>query len=159
MIEDGPWTGGASPTAMEALHLRLAAPFEDAVAFVQLEHELAGFETISLTRVDRLVAEVLDDEVVPLAMLVVCHAELARDALEIDPRVAALLPCTTVVYDPPDDDYVHVHHLSATKAIRDLRVAPSDRGAAVERLVEATGERMAAVWATLEASDAAVDDP
>ncbi|MFW6448177.1 MAG: DUF302 domain-containing protein [Halobacteriota archaeon] len=156
MSDGRPWPDGVAPTAREALHLRLDAPFEDAVAFVQLEHELAGFETISRTRVDRLVSEALGQEADPLALLTVCHAELARDALSIDPRLAAMLPCTTVVYDPPEDDLVHVHHLSATKAIRDLGVAPDDRAAAVDRLVEATGERMAAVWSNLEASDAVV---
>lgn len=156
MSEPSAWPDGRAPTANSALHLRLDAPLEDAIAFVQLEHELAGFETISLTRMDELVAGALGEDAIPLAMLAMCHAEIARDAMRIDPRITALLPCTTVIYDPPEDGYVHVHHLSATKAIRDLGCAPEDADEAVEALVEATAERMATVWERLSDSDATV---
>ncbi len=157
MTETLPWPDGRSPTAASGLHLKLDAPFEDAVAFVQLEHELAGFETISLTRIDELVAGVLKEEIVPVAMLAMCHAEIARDAVTLDPRIAALLPCTTVIYDSPDDGLVHAHHYSATKAIRDLGCTADEHATAMDDLVEQTGELMTRVWDRLEASDAAVE--
>lgn len=40
----------------EALHTTLPIDFEDAVPFVQVEHELAGFETVTLTSSTRLKA-------------------------------------------------------------------------------------------------------
>ena len=135
------------------MHATLDVPFEDAVLEVQLEHELAGFETVQKTRLDRMVEGVLEEDAPKTALLVVCHAEIARDALAIDPTLAGLLPCTTVVYEPEDDDRVHVHHVSATKAIRDLGCAPEGCRAEVEALVELTGEYMERVWANVERLD------
>jgi uncharacterized protein (DUF302 family) len=138
-----------APTARETLHATLDADFEEAVDAVQLEHELAGFESVATTRMDQLVEAVLGESVTRTALVVVCHAEIARDAVEIDPELAGLLPCTTAVYQREGEGRVHVHHVSATKAIRDLGMAPEDREA-VDDLVAATGERMAEVWAGVE---------
>ena len=93
----------------------------------------------------------LSPEVPPTALLVVCHAEIAHQALSLDPRVGGMLPCTTVVYDDPDDGLVHVHHVSVAKAIRDLGYAPADGAEAVDRLVELSGEYMTEVWENIEA--------
>jgi len=133
-----------APVVREALHTTLDVPFEDAVPHVQLEHELAGFETVAVSRLDHMIEGVLEEEVPRTALLIVCHAEIAKQALEIDPTLAAMLPCVTGVYED-DDGTVHVHHLSTTKAIRDLGAAPGDP-AAVETLVEMTGELMTEVW-------------
>lgn len=129
-----------------ALHLTLDVPFEDAVPYVQLEHEYVGYETVRVTRLDEMIAGHLDEAVPPTALLVVCHAELAHAALEIDPRLGGMLPCTTLVYEDPADGLVHVHHASVAKAIRELGVAPPDAAEAVDALVERSGELMADVW-------------
>lgn len=142
----------ATPTARDALHCTLDTEFEDAVLRVQLEHELAGFETVSVSRLDQLIDGMLGESIARTALLVVCHPEVARDALAIDPTLAGLLPCTTAVYEreDPTDDRVHVHHISASKAIRDLGLAPTDADEAVEDLVTLTGEYVATVWDNLE---------
>jgi uncharacterized protein (DUF302 family) len=140
-----------TPTAEEAMHTTLDLPFEEAVLQVQLEHEFAGFETVQKTRLDQMVRGAFDEAAPRTALLVICHAEIARDALAIDPTLAGLLPCTTVVYE--DGDTVHVHHVSATKAIRDLGCAPAEATPEVEALVETTGEHMARVWENVEALD------
>ncbi|MDZ7701154.1 MAG: DUF302 domain-containing protein [Halobacteriales archaeon] len=134
-----------------ALHLTLDVPFEDAVPYVQLEHEYVGYETVQVSRLDEMIAGHLDEAVPPTALLVVCHAELAHAALEIDPRLGGMLPCTTLVYEDPDDGLVHVHHASVAKAIRDLGVAPSGSAEAVDALVERSGVLMSEVWANVEA--------
>ncbi|WP_247729969.1 DUF302 domain-containing protein [Halovivax limisalsi] len=139
-----------APTVEEALFTTLDLPFEDAVMHVQLEHEFQGFETVALTRLDEFVAGVLEEEIRKTALIVVCHAEIAKEALEIDPQLAGLLPCTTVVYED-DDGEVCVYHASTTKAIRDLGCAPGDCEPQVEALVEMTGEVMTEVWANIEA--------
>ncbi|TKX87697.1 DUF302 domain-containing protein [Halorubrum sp. SS5] len=140
-----------TPTADEALHTTLDMPFEDAVPFVQIEHELADFETVRVTRLDQMIAGMLGhDDVERTALIVVCHPEIAHDSLQIDPTLAGMLPCTTTVYERAADDRVHVHHVSATKAIRDLGCAPADSDEAVEDLVTKTGELMAVVWANIE---------
>ncbi len=139
-----------TPTAKEALHTTVEMDFEDAVPFVQLEHELADFETVKVTRLDQMIAGMLGEEVSRTALLVVCHPQIARDAIEIDQTLAGLLPCTTVVYEKEDEDVVHVHHFSATKAIRDLGCCPEDTDDELEALVEFTGERMTEVWENIE---------
>ena len=140
-----------SPTAEEALHTTLDMSFEDAVPFVQLEHELADFETVKVTRLDAMIEGMLgDDDVERTALIVVCHPEVARDAIAIDQTLAGMLPCTTVVYEKAGDDRVHVHHVSATKAIRDLGCAPGDCDEEIEDLIELTGERMTDVWENIE---------
>lgn len=140
-----------SPTVTEALHTVIDRPFEDAILEVQLEHELAGFETVAVTRLDQLVKGVLDEEITKVALLIVCQAEIAHDAVKIDPTLAGLLPCTTVVYEDVDG-LVHVHHTSATKAIRDLGCAGDDpeRMQEIEDLVEKTGQLMTEVWTHVE---------
>lgn len=135
-----------------AMHLTLDVPFDDAVPYVQLEHEYAGYETVKVTRLDEMIKGHLDVDVPRTALLVVCHAELARAALDIDPRLGGMLPCTTVVYEEPNDDRVHVHHVSVAKAIRDLGYAPDGGETAVERLVERSGELMTGVWENIEAN-------
>jgi len=142
--------GQATPTAEEAMHLTLDMPFEDAVPHVQLEHELADFETVKVTRLDQMIEGMLGESVERTALLVICHPEIARDALEIDHRLGGMLPCTTVVYEREDDNLVHVHHFSATKAIRDLGCAPEHSEEALEALVELTGELMDDVWENIE---------
>lgn len=144
-----PPPGEPSPTAREAMHTTLEMSFEDAVPFVQLEHELAEFETVKLTRLDQMVEGMLGTQVERTALIVVCHPGVAHDALAIDQRLAGMLPCTTAVYETPDEE-VHVHHVSAAKAIRDLGCAPDGRDEAVEELVEKTGERMTTVWENIE---------
>lgn len=139
-----------TPTAAEALHCTLEMPFDEAVDRVQLEHELAGFETVKVTRLDRMAKGALDEDVPPTALVVVCHAEVAHEAITIDPTLAGLLPCTTAVYRDEDDERLtHVYHVSATKAIRDLGLA-MDREGDVQDLVDLTGDRMDAVWSNVE---------
>ena len=70
----------------------------------------------------------------------------------LDPTLAGMLPCTTAAYERAGDDRVHVRHVSATKAIRDLGCASAAGvdGDAVEALVAKTGELMATVRENVE---------
>lgn len=147
-----------SATTEEALHLAIDRDFDDVVDEVQLEHELAGFETVAVTRMDNLVRAVLGDDPERTALLVVCHAEVARDALAIDQRLAGMLPCTTVVYED-SDGLVNVYHMSATKAIRDLGCAPEKSERAVDDLVDLTGDRMTTVWENIRTHVAGEERP
>lgn len=149
-IAGNPGDGQATPTVEEALHTTLDMDFEDAVPFVQLEHELADFETVKVTRLDQMIEGMLGAEVERTALLVMCHPEIAHDALTIDQTLAGMLPCTTVVYETAEDEDIHVYHLSATKAIRDLGCGPGDCGEDVEALVEKTGELMTTVWENID---------
>lgn len=136
-------------TAEDALHLTLPMDFEDAVPFVQLEHELADFETVQVTRLDKMIDVTLGEEVERTALLVICHPEIAHMAVSMCPTLGGMLPCTTVVYEPATGDGVHVHHVSATKAIRDLGLHPTDCPEEMEALIERTGELMDRVWTNI----------
>jgi len=140
----------ASTAVGDALHARVDGPFDETVDRVQLEHELAGFESVATTRLDRLVAGALEEDVDRAALVVVCHAEVARDAVGIDPGLAALLPCTTAVYEVPGEELLHVRHVSVTKVARDIGAGPPGSEDALADLVELTGERMATVWDGIE---------
>ena len=124
--------------------------FDDLVLEVQLEHELAGFETIATPRIDKQIEGQLGEEVTKTAMILVCHAEIGKEAIEMDPRVAGLFPCTTVVYEDADDGSWNVYHASAMQATKDLSIFPDDE-ATMQTLVEMTEERMGPVWEEIEA--------
>ena len=153
---------GRAPTAREAKRLRVSEDYEDSfddlVLEVQLEHELAGFETIATTRIDQLIAGQLGEDVGRTAMVLVCHAEIARDALDIDQEAAGLFPCTTLVYESEADGQWYIYHASATKATRDLGFYPADADAVAD-LVELTGDRMESVWAELESRFGTASEP
>ena len=133
-------------TAKEALHTTVDMPFEDAVLAIQLEHELADFETINVSYLDEMIQGTLGKSVSRVALIIVCHPQIAYGALKIDPEIAGMLPCTTVVYESSEDGLVHVHHVSATKAIRDLGLVPSESKESLDQLVALTGEKMQVVW-------------
>lgn len=135
------------------LHLETSEEFEEVVDTVMLEHEIAGFETISVSDLSGMVEgleEVLDGEVdlQRTTLVIVCSGEIAKKTLELDPKLSSLLPCATAVYEGYDGT-VHVHHESITKAIRDLGYA-SDRASEVEELVDVTSELVEDVWRNLE---------
>ena len=143
--------GTPSPTATEALHTTVAMPFEDAVPFVQLEHELADFETVTVTRLDRMIEVTLGRSVGRTALLVICHPEIAYRTITMCPTLGGMLPCTTVLYETPEDDgLVHVHHISITKAIRDLGLEPDECDADLQAIIDLTGELMDTVWNNIE---------
>ena len=154
-MSDAASTPAHTPTAEETLYCTIDADFEDVVPYVQLEHELADFETVQVTRLDEMIEGMLGEAVERTALIVVCHPEIARDALAISPTLTGMLPCTTVVYERPDDDLVHVLHVSATKAIRDLGLSTDDD--AVQTLVDRTGELMDVVWENVRANSAVVE--
>lgn len=142
-----------APTVANVKHVAVTpaydGSFEDLVMAVQLEHELAGFETIATPRIDKQIQGQLGEEVTRTAMILVCHAEIGKEAIDLSPTVAGLFPCTTVVYEDADDGEWHIHHASAIQATRDLDFFPKSREE-MDHLVEMTEERMGEVWAEVE---------
>lgn len=140
--------GRRSQTADDVLHTMLDMEFRDAVDNVQIEHEIGGFETVAVTRLDQMVEEILGMEVDKTALIVVCHAEIAHSTLEIDPGLTGMLPCTTAVYEV--DGEVHVQHVSVTKALRELGFTPEGMEEEIDELVDLTGDRVRKVWSNVE---------
>lgn len=145
--------GDVASTVEQAKQLTVAdsfdGSFEDLVMAVQLEHELAGFETIATPRIDEQIAGQLGEAVTRTALILVCHAEIGKEAIDLHPTIAGLFPCTTVVYESATDGTWHVYHASAMQAISDLGFF-ADSPEAMDDLVSMTAERMGDVWSEIE---------
>jgi len=80
-------------------HIELDLPFDAAVEAVTSALGDQGFGVLTEIDVRKTLAEKLGVETSPQVILGACNPRLAHRALEIDPRVAALLPCNVVVRD------------------------------------------------------------
>jgi uncharacterized protein (DUF302 family) len=78
-------------------HIEVDLPFESAVEEVRSALGDQGFGVLTEIDVRKTLAEKLDVETSPQVILGACNPRLAHRAMEIDPRVAALLPCNVVV--------------------------------------------------------------
>lgn len=72
-------------------------PFDDVLATTKEALQRQGFGTLTEIDVRRTLKEKLDADVGDQVIVGACNPRLAHRALEIDPRVAALLPCNVVV--------------------------------------------------------------
>ncbi|MGZ9828567.1 DUF302 domain-containing protein [Tsukamurella ocularis] len=73
------------------------APYDEAVARVREGLAEAGFGVLTEIDLRATLKAKLDVDVPPKVILGACRPQLAHEALGIDPRVAALLPCNVVV--------------------------------------------------------------
>ena len=77
--------------------IELDLPYDEAVARVRDALKEQGFGVLTEIDVRQTLKEKLDVDVEPQIILGACNPQLAHRALEIDPRIAALLPCNVVV--------------------------------------------------------------
>ncbi|BDH55671.1 DUF302 domain-containing protein [Tsukamurella sp. PLM1] len=84
------------------------APYADAVARVREGLADAGFGVLTEIDIRATLKAKLDVDVPPKVILGACRPQLAHEALGIDPRVAALLPCNVVVSADGDGALVEV---------------------------------------------------
>ena len=77
--------------------IELDIPYDDAITRVKDALKDQGFGILTEIDVRQTLKEKLDIDVEPQIILGACNPQLAHRALQIDPRVAALLPCNVVV--------------------------------------------------------------
>ncbi|NMN99815.1 DUF302 domain-containing protein [Gordonia sp. TBRC 11910] len=75
----------------------VALPYDAAVEAVRAELAEVGFGVLTEIDVAATLKSKLDVDVAPKIILGACRPQLAHQALQIDARVAALLPCNVVV--------------------------------------------------------------
>ena len=77
--------------------IELDASYDDAIERVEDALEDQGFGVLTEIGGRQTLRDELDIDVDPQSILGACNPQLAHRALEIDQRVAALLPCNVVV--------------------------------------------------------------
>lgn len=80
-----------------ALSITTERPYEEAVAAVREQLAEAGFGVLTEIDLKATLKTKLDVDVAPQVILGACRPQLAHQALQAEPSVAALLPCNVVV--------------------------------------------------------------
>ena len=72
-------------------------PYEETVEAVREQLAEAGFGVLTEIDLKATLKKKLDVDVAPQVILGACRPQLAHRALEVEPSIAALLPCNVVV--------------------------------------------------------------
>lgn len=72
-------------------------PYDETVEAVRAKLSAAGFGILTEIDLKATLKAKLDVDVAPQVILGACRPQLAHQALEADPSIAALLPCNVVV--------------------------------------------------------------
>ncbi|GAB6986463.1 DUF302 domain-containing protein [Nocardioides pyridinolyticus] len=72
-------------------------PYDETLAAVRAELGDAGFGVLTEIDLKATLKAKLDVDVAPQVILGACRPQLAHQALEVEPAIAALLPCNVVV--------------------------------------------------------------
>lgn len=72
-------------------------PYDEAVIATKAALQEQGFGTLTEIDIRQTLKDKLDVDTDPQVIIGACNPQLAHRAMEIDPRVATLLPCNVVV--------------------------------------------------------------
>ncbi len=123
--------------------IELDVPYDDAIPRVKDALKEQGFGVLTEIDVRQTLKEKLDLDVEPQIILGACNPQLAHRALEIDPRVATLLPCNVVVRTENGHTVV--------EALDPRIIAEVPDNPALAPIAEEAGERIQAALQTLGA--------
>ena len=95
-------------TADYGLHVRLKAPYEEALERVTEALADEGFGVLTKIDVKDTLKQKLDVDFRPYMILGACNPALAYQAFQADTHVGLLLPCNVIVYDDGDESEVAI---------------------------------------------------
>ncbi|HEX2451239.1 MAG TPA: DUF302 domain-containing protein [Gemmatimonadales bacterium] len=95
----------------------LFAGHEDAVRIARTALAQEGFGIVSEIDLARTLREKLGVDIPPYLLLGVCNPALARQALEADPDIGLLLPCTVAIRAAEEPGQVHLLALDPIAAL------------------------------------------
>lgn len=129
------------------LRTTVRRPYEEAVEAVRGELAAAGFGILTEIDLKATLKAKLDVDVAPQVILGACRPQLAHQALEADPSIAALLPCNVVVRAVDETTTI----IEAFDPDAMMSLAGQDRGGEVLRTVATDArQRLTATLAALE---------
>ncbi|MHB8669667.1 MAG: DUF302 domain-containing protein [Acidimicrobiales bacterium] len=116
--------------------VELDASYEEAIPKVKDALKDQGFGVLTEIDVRRTLKDKLDLDVEPQIILGACNPQLAHRALEIDARIAALLPCNVVVR--------RENGTTVVEALDPKIIAEVPANADLEPIAEEAGQRIQA---------------
>ncbi|TDU88847.1 uncharacterized protein (DUF302 family) [Kribbella voronezhensis] len=126
------------------LSTTLHRPYEETVEAVRAQLGEVGFGVLTEIDLRATLKQKLGVDVVPQVILGACRPQLAHEALQADPSIAALLPCNVVVRAV--DDRTTVVEAFDPAALVSLA---GDVGEPVAKVAADARERLAAALAAL----------
>jgi len=88
------------------MKIRTTKPYDETVALVKEQLGVAGFGVLTEIDMKATLKSKLDVDIEPQVILGACRPQLAHVALQVDPSIAALLPCNVVVRSDGDQTLV-----------------------------------------------------
>jgi uncharacterized protein (DUF302 family) len=95
----------------------LPVGYEHSVRLARTALAREGFGIVSEIDLTRTLREKLGVAIPPYLLLGVCNPSLARQALEADPDIGLLLPCTVAVREAKDPGHTHLLALDPIAAL------------------------------------------
>jgi uncharacterized protein (DUF302 family) len=139
----------------------LPVGYEEAVRLARVALGREGFGIVSEIDLARTLYEKLAVEIPPYLLLGVCNPALAREALEADPDIGLLLPCSVAIRGAAVPGRAHMLALDPVAALgltgrSDLARLAGDVRARLERAIARTAEDALATVQQRGAEDAEI---
>lgn len=122
----------------------VAADIDTTIEAVTATLKDQGFGVLTRIDVHESLKQKLDVDVEPQVILGACNPQLARRALEADPRTAALLPCNVVVRTDNGRTVIEALDPQLIAEIPDndaLRSVAEDAGTRIRAALDAVADR------------------
>ncbi len=126
-------------------------PYEETVEAVRGQLAEAGFGVLTEIDLKATLKKKLDVDVTPQVILGACRPELAHRALEVEPSIAALLPCNVVVCAV--DDTTTIVEAFDPDAILSFAATASENGDELRAVAADARERLNKALTALKGSN------